>query len=140
MAQDGRHFCPELQLAITNLKDLYNLSLSLKYNTIAMSASFRQSDQDVISNLLGRFPDKVKWLELSHQGIRFDVIFSGLPSLSITNSVTQYYKYETDMKMIIYTNSKKQKVMGATTAAMESILEKSPNPGDVMSLTGDNRI
>ncbi len=41
--------------------------------------------------------------------------------------------------MIIYTNSKKQ-AMGATTAAMESVLEKSQNPGEVMSLTGEDRI
>ncbi len=138
MAQDGRHFCPEFQSAITNLKDLY-LTQPLKCNIIAISATFRQSDQDIIINLLGRFPDKVIWLELLRQGIRFDVIVSGSPSLSITSCVTQDYKYETDTKTIIYTNSKKQ-AMGATMAAMESILEHSPNTGDIMLLTGDDGI
>jgi hypothetical protein len=51
--------------------------------------------------------------------------------LFVTNSVTQDYKYETDIKTIIYTNSKEQ-AMGATMAAMKSILEHSPNTGDIM--------
>jgi hypothetical protein len=112
---------------------------TVKVQHNVMSATFRQSDQDVMNNLLRRFPDKVIWLELLRQGIHFDVIVSGLPSLSITNSVTQDCKYEMVMKPIIYTNSKKQ-AMEATTAAMESVLEKSPNTGDVISLTGDNGI
>jgi hypothetical protein len=120
------------------LKDLY-LAQPSKCNIIAISATFRQTDQDIISNLLGRCPDKVIWLEVLHQGICFDVIVSGLHSLSVTNSVTHDYKYEMDMKTIIYTNSKKQ-AMGATTAATESVLEHHPNTGDIMLLTGDDRI
>ena len=38
-----------------------------------MSTTFRKCDQDVITTLFGRAPDKVMWLELSCRGIHFDV-------------------------------------------------------------------
>jgi hypothetical protein len=99
-----------------------------------MSATFRQSDQDIISNLFGQTPDKIMWLELSWQGIHFDVIISGSPSTSITQTVVQDYKYPTQMKTIIYTNLKKH----AIANAMENVIQQSRNFGEVIPLTRDD--
>jgi hypothetical protein len=57
-----------------------------------MSAAFLKADQDVIANLLERPPNRVIWLELSHQGIKFDVIVSGCPTSLIMQIVMQDYK------------------------------------------------
>jgi hypothetical protein len=111
--------------------------LPSKCNIIAMTATYRQSDQDVMSVLFGRIPDKAIWLDLSCQGIHFDVILSGCPSSSITNSVTQDYKFQMDMKTIVYSNSKKQ-AMVSIAAAMETVLERSPNTGKMIPMTGDD--
>jgi hypothetical protein len=102
-----------------------------------MSATFKQSNQDVISNLFGQTPDKIMWLELSWQGIHFDVIISGSPSTSIMQTVVQDNKYPMQMKTIIYTNLKKQAI-GAITNAMENAIRQSTNSGEVIPLTGDN--
>jgi hypothetical protein len=104
-----------------------------------MSATFRQSDQDVISNLFGQTPDKSMWLELSWQEIYFDVIISGSPSTSIMQSVMQDYTYPMQMKTIIYTNSKKQAIV-AIKNAMENVIQQSHDSGEVIPLTGDDSI
>ncbi len=57
----------------------------------------------------------------------------------ITNSIKQDYKYPTDMKTIMYTNSKQQ-AMGSITNAMESVIRTSPNQGDVIARTGEDGI
>ena len=77
------------------------------------------------------------WLELSRRGIHFDVIVSGNPIGGVTSSSKEDYKYETDMQTIVYSNSKQQAV-GFISAAMESVLETSPNDGEVIPLTGDD--
>jgi superfamily II DNA helicase RecQ len=82
IAQDGRNFWPEFQSAVKNLKVLYD-NQPTKCNCIAMSATFRQLDQAVITGLIKQAPDQVIWLELSCQGIQFDVVVSGSPSSSI---------------------------------------------------------
>ncbi len=61
--QDGL-FCPEFKPAIDALREIHNY-LSVKCSIIAMSATFRKVDQDVITNLLGQPPSPVMWLELS---------------------------------------------------------------------------
>jgi hypothetical protein len=101
-----------------------------------MSATFRQSNQDIISNLFGQTPDKIMWLELSWQGIHFDVIISGSPSTSIMQSVVQDYKYPMQMKTIINTNLKKQ----AIGAIMDNVIQQSPNSSEVIPLTSDGGI
>jgi hypothetical protein len=100
-----------------------------------MSATFHQCDQDVITDLFGRHPNKVMWLELSCRGIHFDVIISGNQLFAVTSSSKQDYK--TDMQTIVYTNSKQQAV-GSISSAMEYVLENSPNNGEVIPLTGDD--
>ena len=90
-----------------------------------------------MTDLFGRPPDKVMWLELACRGIHFDVIISGNPLSAVTSSAKQDYKHETDMQTIVYTNSKQQAV-GSISATMESVLENSPNNGDVIPLTGDD--
>ncbi len=107
IAQDGHSFRLEFLLAVHSLKGIYN-NQQTKCNRIAMSETFRQSDQDIISNLFGKTPGKIMWLELSWHGIHFDVVISGSPSSSISQSVVQDYKYPMQMKTIIYINSKKQ--------------------------------
>ena len=77
------------------------------------------------------------WLELSRRGIHFDVIVSGNPIGGVTSSSKEDYKYETDMQTIVYSNSKQQAV-GSISAAMEFVLEKSPNDGKVIPLTSDD--
>ena len=136
VAQDGRNFRPEFCSVVTTLRNLYEVQQT-KCNRIAMSATFRKCDQDVITTLFGRPPDKVMWLELSRRGIHFDVIVSGNPIGGVTSSSKEDYKYETDMQTIVYSNSKQQAV-GFISAAMESVLEKSPNDGEVIPLTGDD--
>ena len=136
VAQDGRNFRPEFCSVVTTLRNLYEVQQT-KCNRIAMSATFRNCDQDVITMLFGRPPDKVMWLELSRRGIHFDVIVSGNPIGGVTSSSKEDYKYETDMQTIVYSNSKQQAV-GSISAAMESVLEKSPNDGEVIPLTGDD--
>ena len=76
-------------------------------------------------------------MELSWQGIYFDVVISGNPSSSRTTSVTQDYKNPTDLKTIIYTNSKQQD-MWTNTNAIESAQVQSPNSGKVMPMTGED--
>ena len=136
VAQDGRNFRPEFRSAVKTLRSIYDAQTT-KCNRIAMSATFRQCNQDVITDLFGRPPDKVMWLELARRRIHFDVIISGNPLSAVTSSAKQDYKHETDMQTIVYTNSKQQAV-GSISAAMESLLENSPNDGDVIPLTGDD--
>ena len=136
VAQDGRNFRPEFCSVVTTLRNLYDVQQT-KCNRIAMSATFRKCDQDVITTLFGRPPDKVMWLELSRRGIHFDVIVSGNPIGGVTSSSKEDYKYETDMQTNVYSNSKQQAV-GSISAAMESVLEKSPNDGEVIPLTGED--
>jgi hypothetical protein len=73
IAQDDRNFRPEFCSAVKTQRSIYN-SQTTKCNRIAMSATFCQCDQDVITDLFGRPPDKVMWLELSRRGIHFNVI------------------------------------------------------------------
>jgi superfamily II DNA helicase RecQ len=136
IAQDGCNFWPEFHLVVKNLKVLYD-NQPTKCNCIAMLATFRQLDQAVIMGLLKRALDQVIWLELSRRGIQFDVVVSGSPSLLITQSVSLDYKYKTDMKAIIYTNSKQQ-ALGGITSVMESVINRSRNNGKVIPLTGND--
>ena len=94
-----------------------------KCNRLVMSATFWKSDQDVITALYQCRPDKVLWLELSRRRIVFDVNVCGKPSQSVSSSVAQDLKDTTDLKIIVYTNSKQQAI-GAITDSMEGILEK----------------
>ncbi len=119
-----------------SLKGIYNNQPN-KCNQIAMSATFRQSNQDVISNLFEQTPDKIMWLELLWQGIHFDGIISGSPSTSIPQSLVQDYKFPMQIKTIIYANSKKQ-ALGTITNAMENVIQQSPNFSEVIPLTGDD--
>ncbi len=47
------------------------------------------------------------------------------------------YKYKTDMKAIIYTNSKQQ-ALGGIMSAMELVIDRSPNNEEVIPLTGND--
>ena len=78
VAQDGRDFRPEFTTAVTCLRSIHQ-KLRSPCNFVAMSATFRQSDQDEISRLWTRRPDKVIWRELSRRGIWFDIVISGRP-------------------------------------------------------------
>jgi hypothetical protein len=118
------------------LQSVYGAQIT-KCNRIAMSATFRQCNQEVITDLFGRPPGKVMWLELSHQRIQFDVIMSGNPLSAVTSSSKQDYKHPTDMQTIVYANSKQQAV-GSISAAMESVLGNSSNNGEVIPLTGED--
>ena len=102
-----------------------------------MIATFRQCDQNVITDLFGRPPDKVMWLELSRRRIHFVVIILGNLLSAVTSSSKQDYKHPTDMQTIVCTNSKQQAI-GSISAAMESVLENSPNDGEVIPLTRDD--
>jgi hypothetical protein len=108
-----------------------------KCSRIAMSATFRKLDQDVITKIYEQAPDKIIWLKLSWQGIIFNVIISGNPSSSISNSVTQDYKHPTDFKTIVYTNSKQQ-AQGTLTDSMQAIIANSTNTREVIPKTGNN--
>ncbi len=57
VTQDGCSFQPEFWLAMESLKCIYDNQPN-KCNQIAMSATFSQSNPDVISNLFGQTPDK----------------------------------------------------------------------------------
>ncbi len=94
VAQDGHDFWLEFQLAVTTLKIMYDNQPS-KCSQIAMSATFRKSDQDVITKIYRQAPDKIIWLKLSWQGIVLDVNISGNPSLLISNSAIQDYRHPT---------------------------------------------
>jgi superfamily II DNA helicase RecQ len=72
VAQDGQNFRPEFRSAVTTLRNIYEVQQT-KCNRIAMSTTFHKCDQDVITTLFGRPPDKVMWLELSCRGIHVDV-------------------------------------------------------------------
>jgi superfamily II DNA helicase RecQ len=136
---DGRDFRPEFHTAAKTLKSLYDNSPT-KCNRLVMSATFRKSDQDVITNLYQRPPDEIIWLELSRRQIVFEVNVCGVPSISITSSVAQDLKDpDTDLKIIVYTNSKQQAI-GAITEAMERVLKSCSINGDVISLTGDDGV
>jgi superfamily II DNA helicase RecQ len=85
--QDGL-FRPEFKSAIGTLCFIHGL-LTVKCSIIAMSATFRKVDQDIITKLLGRPPSMVMWLELSRQQICFDTVCSGNPTASITLAMKQ---------------------------------------------------
>ncbi len=104
VAQDDHHFCPKFLSAMKTLKKLHN-NQQTPCNCIAMSATFQKAHH-VITNFLERPPDRVIWLELPFQGVRLDITVSRCLTLSITQIVTQDYKYPTNMKTIVYTNSK----------------------------------
>jgi len=127
VAQDGRNFRPEFCSVVTMLQNIYEVQQT-KCNRRAMSATFRKCDQDVITKLFRRPPDKFMWLELSHRGIHFDAIISGNPISAVTSSLKEDYKYKTDMHTIMYSNSKQQ-AAGTISATMESVLENSPIMG-----------
>ena len=97
VAQDGRNFRPESRSAVKMLRSIYDVQIT-NCNIIALSATFCQCDQDVITTLFGRPPDKVMWLKLSHWGIHFDVIISGNLISAVTSSSKQDYKHPTDMQ------------------------------------------
>jgi hypothetical protein len=64
----------------------------------------------------------------------------GNPSSSITRSVKEDYKYATDLKTIIYTNSKLS-ALGLILDAMEGVLEAlSENASEVIPMTSDDGI
>jgi hypothetical protein len=119
--QDGRNFRPEFKSAVRTLKSIHAAQRDPP-SIIAMSATFRQDDQNVIADLLGCPPDKVIWLELARRGIKFEVVVSGNPLSSISKRVSRDYRVETDLKTIVYTNSKTQ-ALGSIMNAMENILE-----------------
>ena len=113
-----------------------------------MSATFRQEDQDKITRLWTRPPNKVIWRELSRHGICFNVVISGSPTSSILCSMFEYYRDPTAMKTIVYTNSKTL-AMGSLTMALENMLKKCKEswhrmghdsfiPGRVISFTSDD--
>ncbi len=136
MAQDGRNFWPEFHTAVKALCNLYETQTA-KCSCIAMSATFRQSDQDVILNLFGKKPDMVMWLELSCHHIHFDVVITGNPIISVTSALKQDYKYATTMKSIVYSNSKKQAV-GTIAKVCKLVLEQNNINGKVLLLTGED--
>ncbi len=51
--------------------------------------------------------------------------------------MAQDYTFSTQTKTIIYTNSKKQ-ALGVIANAMETVIQQSPNSGEVIPLAGDN--
>ena len=146
VAQDGRDFRPEFRTAVSALRKIYDNSPT-PINFLAMSATFRRDDQDVISRLWTRPPDKVIWLELSRRGIGLDVVISGNPTSSIVKCMSSDYKIPTTTKTIVYTNSKRA-AMGSLSKALEAMLEKCERnwrnsgydfvPGRVISFTGDD--
>jgi len=147
VAQDGRDFCPEFKSAVVTLRKI-NDNSPTPCNFLAMSATFLQEDQDKISTLWTRPPDRVIWRELSRRGIAFDIVISGGPTLSIVRSLTEDYRYPTKMKTIVYTNSKTL-AMGSLTTVLENMLEKCEDswrrmghesflPGRVISFTGND--
>jgi superfamily II DNA helicase RecQ len=81
-------FRPEFKSVIDTLCLIHGL-LTVKCSIIAMLTTFRKVDQDVITNLLGRLPSMIMWLELSCQQIRIDAVCSGNPSASITLAMKQ---------------------------------------------------
>jgi hypothetical protein len=84
-------------------------------------------------------PDKRIWLELSRRQIVFDINVCGIPTTSIASSVTQDLHQPTDLKIIVYTNSKQQ-ALGAITDSMEGVLDKCKIDGEAIPLTGDDGI
>jgi hypothetical protein len=147
VAQDRRDFCPEFKSAVVTLRKI-NDNSPTPCNFLAMSATFLQEDQDKISTLWTRPPDRVIWRELSRCGIAFDIVISGGPTLSIVRSLTEDYRYPTKMKTIVYTNSKTL-AMGSLTTVLENMLEKCEDswrrmghesflPGRVISFTGND--
>jgi hypothetical protein len=147
VAQDGRDFRPEFKTAVSALRKIYDNSPT-PCNFLAMSATFRQDDQDEISRLWTRPPDKVIWRELSRRGIGFDIVISGNPTSSVIRCMSEDYRDPTYMKTIVYTNSKTS-AMGSLTKALENMLEKCEAswrasgdddfiPGRVISFTGDD--
>jgi hypothetical protein len=145
--QDGRDLRPEFHSAVVTLRKIYD-NLPTPCIFLAMSATFRQDDQDEITHLWTRPLDKVIWRELSRRGIGFDVVISGCPTSSIVRSMSEDYCNPTAMKTIINTNSKTL-AMGSLTTALEKMLEKCEEswrrmghesfiPGRVISFTGDD--
>jgi len=147
VARDGRDFRPAFKTAVSALRNISD-NLPTPCNFLAMSATFRQDDQDEISRLWKRPPDKVIWRELSRRGIGFGVVISGNPTSSVVRSMSLDYRDPTSMKTIVYTNSKTS-AMGPLTKAFENMLEKSEAswrangiddflPGRVIPFTGDD--
>jgi superfamily II DNA helicase RecQ len=149
IAQDGRDFRPEFRAAMMSLKQIHENSPN-RCNRIAMSATFRRDDQEKISDLWTRMPDSVIWHELSRRGITFNVRVSGTPSATITRCLIVDYRDPTDLKTIVYTNSKTA-ALGSLTDSLEKVLETCEEQwrkqghtdifrGMVIAMTGDDGV
>jgi hypothetical protein len=148
VALDGRDFCPEFKTAVTALRSIRDKSPT-PCKFLAMSATFRQDDQDKISRLWRQAPTSVIWMELSRRGIRFEVVVLGNLTSTLTRAMAlDYNSQPTSMKTIVYTNSKTA-AMGGIFNALENLLKKCKAkwrgdgcvdfiPGCVISFTGDD--
>ena len=76
-------FRTEFKSTVNAICQIHRL-LSVKCSIVAMSATFRKVDQDVITQLLGWPPSLVMWLELSCLRICYDAVCCGNPTTSIT--------------------------------------------------------
>ncbi|EJK72554.1 hypothetical protein THAOC_05904, partial [Thalassiosira oceanica] len=136
--QQGRHFRPEFQVAVSNMNELFKL-LPTKVPRLAMSATIQQVDIDTLNRLWESKPDYTEWTEMSRREIFFAVVVSGNPSVSIHSSLKHDYKSEppdSKLQAIVYTNSKK-KAEESLTPQAEKILDTMGIKGDVMPITGD---
>ncbi len=132
-------FRHEFKTAVDAIRQIHGLLLSVKCSIIAMSATFRKVDQDVITHLLGSPPSSVMWLELSCRRIRFDAVCCGNPTASITSAMKQDASMSSTNKTIAYTNSK-MKAQGSLSEACDKVLEYAKSDGVVIPITGDDRL
>ena len=134
----GRSFRPEFREAVQTFKLLYEL-MPRKCPRIAMSATFRQSDQDCISDLLGEKPDFVAWTTMNKRRIFFEVVASGNPTKTTATCIGQDLDANPDLKVIWYTNSKK-KAEESMVPTAENLMDKAGIDGESMPCTGDSGI
>ncbi|KAL7524738.1 hypothetical protein ACHAWF_002535 [Thalassiosira exigua] len=104
-----------------------------------MSATFRQSDQDCISDLLGEKPDFVAWTSMNKRRIFFEIVASGNPGATTATCIGQDLQANRNQKIIWYTNSKR-KAEETMVPSAENMLDKLGIDGESMPCTGDSGI
>ena len=130
----GSGFRPEFNHAITSLKNLYAL-LQKKCPRIVMSATYRETDQQLVEGLFGDVPDFRVWTDMCRRRIYIDIVSSGTPTRTCTTCIKLDLRDNPTQKIIWYTNSK-TKAEESLVPAAENVLDTLGIEGEAMACTG----
>lgn len=135
-----KNFRPEFTEAVKTIKQLADLSPTAKPPRFLMSATFRDEDMNVISDLWDKEkPDVTLWTCMSRRRIFLHVEVSGNPTLSARHNIEIDLKQNPNQKVVWYTNSKK-KAEESLVPTSELLLDSLGIDGEAFSCTGGDGV